>query len=100
MARGYSSELQTASLYKTNEWNLALPALEKGGLRKNDILIDAAARLPIGVSNDCCAVCERRSRAFEPHLSNWNIKIFCTFTLYCLLSKHSPPGRASLLQAI
>ena len=55
MARGYSSELQPTSLYKTNEGDLALSELEKGDLRKSDMLIDIAARLTISVSYRCCA---------------------------------------------
>jgi hypothetical protein len=91
MARGYSSELQTTSLYKTNEGDLALPALQEGNLRKSDTLIDAAALLTISVSNHCCAVRDRIDRAAGQHQSKWSIEIICIFTLYCFY-KHSPPG--------
>jgi hypothetical protein len=61
MARGYSSELQTASLYKTNEDDarerVAHSTLAAGDLRKSDTLIDMASPLTIGVSGLCGAVC-------------------------------------------
>jgi hypothetical protein len=63
MARGYSSELQTTSLYKTNEGDLALPAPQEGNLRKSDTLLYIVALLMISVSTRCCAVCERRRSA-------------------------------------
>ena len=62
MARGYSSELWIAYLYKTNKSNLALPAPNKRVLRKSDTLINAATWLIVGASRRCYAAHEQIGR--------------------------------------
>jgi hypothetical protein len=96
MPRAYSSELRTVSLCQTNKYDLALPGLEEGDLRKSDILIEAVARPTMSVLSHYYAEVWRSIMAAGRRRAWSNTNTICTFTLYCLT--HSPPQQASFGQ--
>jgi hypothetical protein len=96
MARGYSSELSATYLCKTTESDLTFLALSKGDLRKSDMLMQAAVPSSISVSGPCCAEDLPWPRAAKTNRHKRNSRVICIFTLYWLLSKHSPPSELAL----